>query len=163
VSSPARVPTIAHNFNLKGIIKMSDLSMFFKKNKPVAVNEFFAATKSLVDAEGAPLLWELRRLTTAQNSLIQDESMQEVRSKGKRTEYRLDTTLYLSKLVAASVVFPELRSSELMDSYGVGSPWALVMEMVDNPGEWNALVAFIQGINGFDVSLSEDVDDAKNS
>lgn len=141
---------------------MSDLSRFLKKNKPVAANEFYPATRSLVDENGAPLLWELRRLTSKQNADIQNDCMVGVTVK-KRTEYKFNTAMYLAKIAAASVVFPDLQSSELQVSYGASNPENLIMEMIDDPGEWNAFVTHIQELNGFDKSLGEDIDEAKNS
>ena len=36
------------------------------------------------------------------------------------------------------------------------------MEMVDNPGEYNELAAYVQKLQGFNVSFGEKVDKAKN-
>jgi hypothetical protein len=143
---------------------MSELSFFFKHNKPVASNEFFPATKSLVDEDGKPLLWEIRRISSREDSAIQGECMYEVPVAGRKgvTRSKLNTNKYVAKLVAASVVVPDLLNAELMQSYGANTPHELVMEMVDSPNEWNALVMFIQEINGFNVSLQEDIDDSKN-
>ena len=38
----------------------------------------------------------------------------------------------------------------------------LIKEMIDDPGEYNAFATFIQEFNGFDVSLEEKVEEAKN-
>ena len=34
--------------------------------------------------------------------------------------------------------------------------------MVDDPGEYNDLAAFVQKLNGFDVSFDDKVEEAKN-
>lgn len=39
---------------------MSNFSAFMKSNKKQRPNELYAATKSLTDGDGVPLLWELR-------------------------------------------------------------------------------------------------------
>ena len=41
-------------------------------------------------------------------------------------------------------------------------PDDLLMAMVDNPGEYNALVAFVQNLQGFNTSFNDLVDEAKN-
>ena len=41
-------------------------------------------------------------------------------------------------------------------------PDDLLMAMVDDPGEYNALVAFVQNLQGFNTSFNDLVDEAKN-
>ena len=75
---------------------------------------------------------------------------------------KLNASLYLRKLIAASVVYPDLYDAELQDSYGVCTPEELLYAMVDDPGEYNDLAAFVQKLNGFDVSFDDKVEEAKN-
>jgi hypothetical protein len=144
---------------------MSKLSLFLKQNKTVRENVKFAATKSLCDEKGEPLLWELKPLSTAQNEAIQEVCMTEVPVKGKPNMYRpkLDTATYMKKSICACVVEPDLHNVELQNSYGVMTPEDLLMAMVDNPAEYQELAKVVQKMNGFDVSLDEKVDEAKNS
>mgnify|MGYP002544732200 CR=1 FL=1 len=90
--------------------------------------------------------------------------MKEIPIPGKPHMYRpkLDSNKYLAKMVAESVVCPNLYDAELQDSYGVTNPEDLVREMVDNPGEYQDLAAFVQNFSGFDVSMEQKVDEAKN-
>ena len=69
---------------------------------------------------------------------------------------------YIQKMIAASVVMPDLYDKELQDSYGVTTPEELLLAMVDNPGEYNDLASFVQKFQGFNVSFEEKVDKAKN-
>ena len=64
-------------------------------------------------------------------------------------------------MIAASVVYPDLYNKELQDSYGVTTPEDLLLEMVDDPAEYNEFVKFVQDMSGFE-SMSEKVDEAKN-
>ena len=57
---------------------MGDLSRFLKKNKIKKENMRIPATQSLVDESGAPLLWEIRPLTTKEDSEIRDTCTSEV-------------------------------------------------------------------------------------
>lgn len=135
-----------------------------KQNKKVKENVKFAATASLLDESGKPLEWEIKTLSTARNAEIREECTREVPVPGKPGLYRpkLDSNKYLAKLVAESIVYPDLYDKELQDSYGVMTPEDLVVEMVDNAGEFNELVAFIQSLNGADETLAEKVEQAKN-
>ena len=139
---------------------MGDFSAFMKKNKAVKSNEFFPATKSLCDADGNPLLWEIRAIPTKEAEVIRDECMIESVGKGGQVRRKLDTTKFIAKTTAAAVVLPDLYNAELQDSYGVTKPEDLLKEMVDDYMEFNELVAFVQKING--NSLEDDIEDAKN-
>lgn len=143
---------------------MSNLSLFMKKNKEVRENAKFPATRSLKDDKGNPLEWEIKPLTTKQNERMRNDSTVEIPIDKKRTQFRqkLDISKYGQSLIVASVVFPDLNNAELQDSYGVNNPEDLVMEMIDNPGEFAEFQAFITEYNGFDSSLSDEVEEAKN-
>lgn len=143
---------------------MSNFTRFMKTNKVKKENTTFAATKSLVDEEGKPLLWTIKPLTTAENESIRDACMMEVPVTGKPNMYRpkLNTSKYIAKMVAASIAEPNLYDKELQDSYGVMTPEDLLKEMVDDPGEFNDLLAFVQEFNGFNTTLEDKVEEAKN-
>ena len=91
---------------------MSNFSAFMKSNKKQRQNELYAATKSLTDENGVPLLWELRAITTRENEAIREECMTEVQVPGKPGMYRprVNMSAYQAKLMAAAVVTPDLRS-----------------------------------------------------
>lgn len=143
---------------------MGDLSRFLKKNKKQKENLKLAATSSLCDENGAPLLWEVRPLTTKEDAELRDECTMEIPVKGKPGMYRpkFNANEYLGKLAARCVVFPNLNSKELQDSYGVMGAEQLVTEMIDDPGEFNEFMNRIQSYNGFDQAMQEKVDEAKN-
>ena len=74
----------------------------------------------------------------------------------------MKSSLYIQKMIIASVVMPDLYDAELQDSYGVKTPEDLLFAMVDDPGEYNELAAYVQKFQGFNVSFDEKVDEAKN-
>lgn len=135
---------------------------FMKANKKIKPNEKFAVTKSLCDENGIPLEWEFKHITSKQCEEIRESCTVEVPI-GKANIYRQKTKsgLYIQRLIVASVVVPDLYNKELQDSYGVKTPEDLLLAMVDDPGEYNTLVEFIQRFQGFE-SFNEKVDEAKN-
>lgn len=144
---------------------MSKFNKFMKANKAVKENRSYAPTKSLQDENGNPLEWEFRHITSKENEDIRDASTTEVQVPGKPNLFRprLNPSKYMSKMIVASTVYPDLYDSELQDSYGVKTPEELVMALVDDPGEYNSLGEWIQGFQGFAQSLEDKVDEAKNS
>lgn len=143
---------------------MSNLNLFMKKNKRVRENEKYAATKDLVDEKGNVLEWEIKPVTTKENEYLRDSCTREVPVPGRRGQVRqkLDTSKYGQKLIASSVVFPDLNNKELQDSYGVTNAEDLILEMIDNPGEFAEFQEFITKFNGFETDFEEEVEDAKN-
>ena len=143
---------------------MSNFSRFMKSNKIIKENTTYPATKSLVDEEGKPLLWTIKPLTTSENEFIRESCMMEVQVPGKPNMYRpkLDTSKYIAKMISASIAEPNLYDAELQDSYGVKTPEDLLKEMIDDPGEYSDLVEFVQKYNGFDTTLEDKVEEAKN-
>lgn len=142
---------------------MSNLNLFMKKNKIERENAKYAATKDLVDAQGKHLEWEIKPLTTKDNERIRDSFTKEVPT-GKRGQFRhkLDTAGYSQQLLVESVVFPDLHNKDLQDSYGVTTPGDLILEMVDNPGEFAEFQEYVTKFNGFASPFEDEVEDAKN-
>lgn len=89
--------------------------------------------------------------------------MVEVPVKGKPNLFRprLQTSRYLRRMIEASVVVPDLKDADLQDSYGVKKPEDLLMALVDDPGEYNELAAWVQNFQGFST-FEEEVAEAKN-
>lgn len=143
---------------------MSNLSIFLKKNKKTRENTFYAATKSILDENGNPALWEIRPLTTEETERIRIDHTIDVPVPGKKGQYRqkVDGNAYVNALMVAAVVFPDLQNAELQDSYGVKTPEDLLKQMVDNPSEYADLSSYIQKVCGFDVDISDEVEEAKN-
>ena len=142
---------------------MSNFSKFMKANKIQKQNVMHPVTKSLVDENGEPLLWELKPLTTKENEAIREACTVDVPVKGKPNQYRpkVDMNKYQTKLICAAVVSPDLNNADLQNSYGVMTPEELIKEMVDDPAEYTDLMVFIQQLSGF-KTLQEEVDEAKN-
>ena len=135
---------------------MSDFSMFLKENvKPVEEIEY-AASKRFVDADGNPVKWILKPVSS-----IEDNEIKEQCIKGKGKDQVFDAVKYQRKLCAASVVFPNLKSQERQDSYGVRGEEALLFELLPISGEFNALVNKVSEINSPET-LDELIDEAKN-
>jgi hypothetical protein len=144
---------------------MSELAAFFKQNKPVKQNKFYAASQDFKDAEGNPIKWELRHIPTVIMKRI-ESACTTIKSKGK---VEFDADLYNRKKVAAAVVYPNLRDAALVDSY-MGdysqedrTPENLIVLMLDDPREFNALLEKINEMQGVDKEEADsNIEIAKN-
>ncbi len=143
---------------------MSEFSRFMKANKMVKENEKHIVTESLRDENGKPLEWEFRHISSKENEEIREQCTIDVPVTGKPNVYRprLKSAEYIRKMIAASIEYPDLYDAQLQDSYGVMTPEDLLLEMVDDPGEYNMLAEYVQKFQGFQSSFQEKVDEAKN-
>lgn len=137
---------------------MSELAAFFKQNKPTKKTEFFAASKDFVDKDGNPIQWELRHIPTITMKRIESDCMV-IKGKGK---VEFNTELYNRKKVAAAVVYPNLRDAALVDSYMADysqedrTPENLIVLMLDDPREFNALLKKINEMGGLQTEGEEE-------
>ena len=135
-----------------------------KQNKIKKENTTFAPTKSLLDENGEPIKFIIKPLTTKENEDIREACTVDIPVTGKPNMFRpkLNTSKYLAKMLCSCIIEPNLFDKELQDSYGVMTPEDLIKEMIDDPGEYQDFVVFVQDFNGFNVTLENKVDDAKN-
>lgn len=143
---------------------MSKFSRFMKANKTSKENGKYAPTASLTDENGKPLEWEFKHISSKENEDLKDACTREVQVKGKPNLFRprLNSAEYLSKLITAATVYPNLNDKELQDSYGVMKPEELLYAMVDDAGEYQNLSLWMQKFQGFDKGVGEKAKEAKN-
>lgn len=143
---------------------MSKFNAFMKANKVVKENVRRVATTSIVDENGKSPEWEFRHITTKENKELREKNIKEVPIPGKFGAFRqrINGEAYVLDMIVASTVTPNLYDAELQDSYGVSTPEDLLMAMLDNPGEYDDLAAFIQKYNGYNKEINEKIEEAKN-
>lgn len=143
---------------------VTDLHAFLKKNKKEAAEVEYAPTKAFVDEKGHALKWKFKAITSEQFDEITEKCTREIPIPGKRGQYKrnVDANLLNRRMICECTVFPDLQNAELQDSYGVKTPEELLQQLVSNPGEYADLLAFVSRLCGFDTSLEDKVDQAKN-
>lgn len=142
---------------------MSDLQAFLRQNAIQEENMRYAASRRFLNEDGKPMKWEIRALTSEEDEAIRKACTRRMPVPGKKgmTMPELDTTEYLGKLASNCTVFPNLNDKELQDSYGVMGADKLLKKML-KPGEYSDYLTRVQEINGFDISMEDQVEQAKN-
>lgn len=141
---------------------MSDFSVFMAGNATKDETVKYVASKRFV-SKGKPVEWEIKAIDSDEDEAIRKECTKRVPINGKRGQYNqeLDTDKYTGKMCALCTVYPNLNDAELQDSYGVKTPDALLKKLL-KPGEYTEYKAKVMEVNGYDMSMEELVDDAKN-
>lgn len=142
---------------------MSNLSAFLSQNAVKEENIKYVASKRFLGDDKKPMEWEIKSITSEEDEQIRKSCTKKVPVPGKKGQFTQETDYnkYLGKLGAACTVFPNLNDKELQDSYGVMGADFLLKAMV-KPGEYADYLAKVQEVNGFDQTLEELVDEAKN-
>jgi hypothetical protein len=136
--------------------------MFMAGNAVTDETVKYVASKRFKD-KGKPVAWEIKAVDSKTDEAIRKDCTKKVPIVGKRGQYNLETDndKYIGKLCVACTVYPDLNNAELQDSYGVKTPDDLLKQML-KPGEYAEYKLKVMEVNGFDVSMDELVDEAKN-
>lgn len=142
---------------------MSNLSAFLAQNVEQLEHVKYIASKRIKDGDGKPVEWELKCLTSEEDSALRKSCTKKTQIPGRKYAFQPETDieLYTSRQITACVVFPDLNNRELQDSWGVMGAEALLKNML-TPGEYTDLSYKIQEINGYDTPFEEQVETAKN-
>ena len=139
------------------------LSAFLAENAEKVENVKFVVSKRFKDENGVPVPWEIRPITGNEDEAIRKSCVKRVQVPGKRNQFTQETdyNMYLGKLAVSCVIFPNLNDQELQDSYKVMGAEALLKTML-TPGEYADLLTKIQEVCGFDTTVQDEVEEAKN-
>lgn len=138
---------------------------FLRENKKSSSEVEYAPTKDFTDKKGEPIKWKFRTIGAREFNKLREKCTKNVPVPGKRGQYvpQVNIDQLNNETIAACTVYPNLENAELQDSYGVKTPGDLLYALVSNPGEYNDLLMFINGLCGFDTTIEEKVDEVKNS
>ncbi len=139
------------------------LSAFLAENAVAVENVKYAASKRFVGEDGCPVEWEIKAISGSEDEVLRRACVKRALIPGRRNQYQRETDydMYMGKLAAACTVFPNLKDKELQDSYRVVGEEALLKTML-TPGEYAEYVGRVQEVCGFEASLQDEVDEAKN-
>jgi len=140
---------------------MQNLEAFLKPNKITVENRKIPVSKNFIDGQGDPIEWEIRALTSDEESEIKGKCYADKTLKNGATTRVFLSEKYQMKIAAAAVVYPDLRTADLQDSYGVKTPDALLGKML-LPGERDELITQVFDMNGYDNDINTEVEEAKN-
>lgn len=140
---------------------MSDFAVFMAGKDTEETVSYVASKRFVVN--GKPVKWKIKAIDSEKDEAIRKDCTKKVPIPGKRGQYNLetDTDKYIGKMCVACTVYPNLNDAELQDSYGVKSADALLKKML-RPGEYTEYKAKVMEVNGYDMSMDELVDEAKN-
>ncbi len=110
---------------------MGNLSCFLAGNVEKRENKKIVISDRFRDEKG-PVKWELRSISAAEDEELRKRCTKRFPVPGKKNQYAqsFDANEYITKLASRAVVFPDLNSTELQDSYGVMGAEQLIKAML---------------------------------
>lgn len=151
------------NKEMERLIFMSNLKAFLAQNVEQEENVKYIASKRFLGEDKKSVEWEIQSITSDEDEALRKSCTTKVQVAGKRGQYTQETDFnkYLGLLAVKCIVFPNLNDAELQNSYGIMGADAVLKVML-KPGEYQDLLQKIQEVNGFDIGLSELVEEVKN-
>lgn len=140
---------------------MGSLSCFLASNVEKRENKKVVISDRFRD-KGKPVEWEIRSVSADEDEAIRKSCTKKVPVVGKRNQFtqEFDANVYLSKLAAKAVVYPDLNNAELQNSYGVMGAEQLIKTMLYKD-EFDKLTECLVDATLVD-DINEDIEEAKN-
>lgn len=138
------------------------LNAFLKENANKPSRELYkvAISDRFLDENNEPILWELESLPPKQYMKIINGSPKKMNA--RTSEVTLDDhSASLYELIGKCVKYPDLRDTELQDSYGVTGVPDLVDAML-NAKEFVFLNEVLTKIHSSDKDINDLVEEVKN-
>lgn len=113
--------------------------------------------------ENGPIKWQFAPISGVEEDAIRKVCTKKVPhpSNKKMLIPETDHALFITKVTAATIKYPDLNNAELQDSYGVKSAEELLRRML-LPGEISDAKTIAQEVNGYDIEFEDLVEEAKN-
>lgn len=139
------------------------LSAFLAGNALKVENIKCVVSNRFIDENKKPIEWEIKAITGAEDETLRKSCTKRVPIPNKKNQYQreVDYDMYLGKLAVACTVSPNLNDAEVQNSYGVMGADALLKTML-TPGEYADYLVKVQEICGFETTLQDEVQEAKN-
>lgn len=139
-----------------------NLQSFLAENVIKADNVKFIASPRFLDTNRKSIEWEIKVLTSKESDAILQACKKKEFLPGTR-DYKIitDNEKFAADLACACIVYPNLNSAALQDSYNAIGAVDLLQKML-TPGEYTELVYAVQEANGYKLGMADKIKKAKN-
>lgn len=143
-------------------IQDDDLQGFLAENAMKAEDVDYVASPRFSGKNRKPAVWKLRVLTSEESDTILNSCKKKEFVPGTRdVKISTDNDKFVTEIVCASVIRPNLNAEKLQNSYGAVGAADLIHKML-TPGEFTDLANAVQQACGFEVGMKDKIKRAKN-
>ncbi|MGE6260868.1 phage tail assembly chaperone [Heyndrickxia sporothermodurans] len=139
-----------------------DMSFFMDGNADEAQEEEVIVSKRYKDRKGKVIPFIMKAITTERLDELEKECMKTQYHKGRKIGETLDTSRFYARIAVESTVYPDFKAEELRKSYKTEDAVEVAKRVLSVGGEYSTWIEASMRINGFDDSLEDLEEEAKN-
>lgn len=143
--------------------QMYDLS-FFMPGKADVVEEIKAPiSKRFRDKEGNIIPFIFKPISTERVDEIEKMSMRNIVRKNRVVGKEVDQARFMARIAVETTVYPDFKAAELRKAYKTEDPVEVAKKVLHVAGEYAEWIAKASEVNGFEDSIEDLEEIAKNS
>lgn len=143
---------------------VDDLSFFLPENMEETEEVARPVSRRFKDKEGKVIPFRFKAISTARVEEIEKLCMEPVYtgSRKKKIGEKLNNARYMALIAVETTLYPNFRSAELRKAYKQQDPIEVAKKMLHVAGEYAEWLHAANEINGFDDTLEDLEEAAKN-
>ncbi|ARK26111.1 phage portal protein [Sporosarcina sp. P37] len=143
---------------------VDDLSFFLPENVEETEEVALPVSRRFKDKEGKVIPFRFKAISTARVEEIEKMCMEPVYtgSRKKKIGEQLNNARYMALIAVETTLYPNFRSAELRKAYKQQDPIDVAKKMLHVAGEYAEWLKAANEVNGFDDTLEDLEEAAKN-
>jgi Phage XkdN-like tail assembly chaperone protein, TAC len=143
--------------------KVHDLSFFLPSVVEEAEEVTAPISKRFKDKEGNIVPFIFKAIPTERIDALEKECTTYKNVKGQGRVKDFDTQRFYARVAIETTVYPNFRSKELREAYKTEDGVEVAKKVLSVGGEYNNFIAKTMEVNGFDDTIDDLEEAAKNS
>lgn len=144
-------------------VQPMDLS-FFMPGKAEVVEEVKAPISArFKDKEGKLIPFVFKPISTERVDEIEKMSMKNIVRKNRVVGKEVDQARFMARIAVETTVYPDFKAAELRKAYKTEDPVEVAKKVLHVAGEYAEWIAKASEVNGFEDSIEDLEEIAKNS
>lgn len=143
--------------------KVHDLSFFLPNVVEEAEEVTAPISKRITDKEGNIVPFVFKAIPTERIDALEKECTTFKNVKGQGRVKDVDMQRYYARIAIETTVYPNFRSKELREAYKTEDAVEVAKKILSVGGEFNNFIAKAMEVNGFDDTIEDLEEAAKNS
>ncbi|WP_368653768.1 phage portal protein [Ornithinibacillus sp. 4-3] len=140
----------------------NDITFFMPGNFEEAEVVESPISKRFKDNEGKIIPFRFKPLSTERVDEIEELNQKTVRQKGKILGRETDFARFIAHVAVETTIYPNFKDEKFRQAYGTQDPIEIAKKVLNVAGEYSNWIAKISEVNGFDDTIDELEEAAKN-
>lgn len=141
---------------------VNDISVFMPGQAEKTEEVEIPISRRFKNAEGKVIPFVFKPITTERVDEIEKQSMKMVKQKGRHIGQELDQARFMARIAVESTVYPNFKSEQFRRAYKTEDPIEVAKKVLNVAGEYSTWLSKASEVNGFDDTLEDLEELAKN-